>query len=56
MSGCGHDGWVKGCPECEREAELAGHRLEEPTIERGLDLLEMIALERERQNDQERSS
>jgi hypothetical protein len=25
---CGHDGWVRGCPECEREAALAGELIE----------------------------
>jgi hypothetical protein len=26
--GCGHDGWVAGCPDCEREAALADELLE----------------------------
>jgi hypothetical protein len=28
LRGCGHDGWQAGCPECEREAELAGELIE----------------------------
>jgi len=27
MSGCGHDGWQAGCPECETEEELALERI-----------------------------
>lgn len=28
MSECGHDGWVEGCPICERESKLAAERIE----------------------------
>jgi hypothetical protein len=26
--GCGHDGWVEGCPNCEAEHQLANRLLE----------------------------
>jgi hypothetical protein len=41
MRGCGHDGWQAGCPECEREAELAGKIL--ARTERGETIDDLIA-------------
>lgn len=34
--GCGHDGWVAGCPKCEREYRLAQERLGIPELSQEL--------------------
>lgn len=36
MSGCGHDGWQAGCPECEREHTLALEAMEKWSEDSGV--------------------